>query len=162
MADVSVADRDLSSLFSVFRKRIEGTLSCVIHDTKGKHGVATWRLVETYRSQARQNWLYAQGRTRPGAVVTWTRNSLHRLRIAADFVPVDARGVDMWDAHPDIWQQLGHCARANDLQWGGDGLPHRGGRIDLPHVQFTAGDTVAFSARMALEELKRRIGMSTS
>lgn len=44
-------------------------------------------VVETYRSQARQNKLYAQGRTAPGNKVTWTRNSKHTTRKAIDVVP---------------------------------------------------------------------------
>ncbi|WP_445147328.1 hypothetical protein [Dyella sp. Tek66A03] len=30
-----------------------------------------------YRTHAEQDALYAQGRTKPGNVVTWTRNSRH-------------------------------------------------------------------------------------
>ena len=41
-------------------------------------------VTETYRSQARQNYLYEQGRTRPGNVVTWTKNSNHTGRRAFD------------------------------------------------------------------------------
>ncbi|MFJ7914785.1 MULTISPECIES: hypothetical protein [unclassified Lysinibacillus] len=32
-------------------------------------------ITETYRSQEPQNYLYAQGRTRLGQIVTWTLNS---------------------------------------------------------------------------------------
>ncbi|MDO5028893.1 MAG: M15 family metallopeptidase [Bacillota bacterium] len=42
------------------------------------------KIVETYRPQERQNWLYSQGRTRDGAIVTWTRNSRHSSRYAFD------------------------------------------------------------------------------
>lgn len=41
-------------------------------------------LVETFRTQERQNFLYEQGRSRPGQVVTWTRASNHTLGRAAD------------------------------------------------------------------------------
>ncbi|TVR64207.1 MAG: hypothetical protein EA422_07370, partial [Gemmatimonadales bacterium] len=41
-------------------------------------------LVEGYRTQARQDHLYAQGRTRAGNVVTWTRNSAHTRGHAVD------------------------------------------------------------------------------
>lgn len=44
-------------------------------------------LVETYRSQARQNYLYSQGRTISGTVITWTLNSIHTLKNAVDVVP---------------------------------------------------------------------------
>ncbi|HHX13925.1 MAG TPA: M15 family metallopeptidase [Clostridiales bacterium] len=42
------------------------------------------KITETYRSQERQNKLYEQGRTQPGAVVTWTKNSRHTDRRAFD------------------------------------------------------------------------------
>ncbi|CAM5566737.1 putative protein OS=Lysinibacillus sphaericus OX=1421 GN=LS41612_07820 PE=4 SV=1 [Lysinibacillus sphaericus] len=41
-------------------------------------------ITETYRSQARQHYLYTQGRTRPGKVVTWTLNSNHKSSLAWD------------------------------------------------------------------------------
>lgn len=42
------------------------------------------RIRETYRTQARQNMLYEQGRTTPGPIVTWTKNSKHNMRRAFD------------------------------------------------------------------------------
>ncbi|MCR1900102.1 M15 family metallopeptidase [Irregularibacter muris] len=42
------------------------------------------RITETYRTQARQDILYEQGRTTPGLVVTWTKNSKHTKRRAFD------------------------------------------------------------------------------
>ncbi len=41
-------------------------------------------VVEGYRTPERQQQLYAQGRSAPGPVVTWTRNSLHSAGSAAD------------------------------------------------------------------------------
>ncbi|WP_353093007.1 M15 family metallopeptidase [Tissierella praeacuta] len=42
------------------------------------------RITETYRTQARQNMLYEQGRTISGLIVTWTKNSKHTKRRAFD------------------------------------------------------------------------------
>ena len=42
------------------------------------------RITETYRTQARQDILYEQGRTTPGSIVTWTKNSKHTERRAFD------------------------------------------------------------------------------
>lgn len=42
------------------------------------------RITETYRTQARQDMLYKQGRTTSGSVVTWTKNSKHTKRRAFD------------------------------------------------------------------------------
>ena len=41
-------------------------------------------VTETYRSQERQNALFAQGRETPGQVVTWTQNSKHTQGRAVD------------------------------------------------------------------------------
>jgi peptidoglycan L-alanyl-D-glutamate endopeptidase CwlK len=49
-------------------------------------------VVSGNRTQAQQDYLYAQGRTRPGLVITWTRNSNHMGGGAIDFSAVDAKG----------------------------------------------------------------------
>ena len=41
-------------------------------------------IFEAYRTQERQDWLFAQGRIRNGKIVTWTRHSLHTDRLAID------------------------------------------------------------------------------
>ncbi len=43
-------------------------------------------VVEGHRTQARQDRLYAQGRSTPGAVVTWTRDSAHTRGHAMDVI----------------------------------------------------------------------------
>lgn len=43
-------------------------------------------VIETYRSQERQDRLYDQGRVTDGPVVTWTRDSIHTKRRAFDIV----------------------------------------------------------------------------
>ena len=46
------------------------------------------QLFEGYRSKERQAWLYAQGRTRPGEIVTYLKTPLrHGAGIAADCYP---------------------------------------------------------------------------
>lgn len=46
-----------------------------------------------FRSQAEQDSLYAQGRTKPGPKVTWTRNSRHTSGRAVDFGSFDKSGT---------------------------------------------------------------------
>ena len=58
-------------------------------------------VVETYRSQVRKNYLYSQGRTAPGAKVTWTQSSIHTQRNAVDVVPqrvVNGKTTAIWNA----------------------------------------------------------------
>lgn len=59
-------------------------------------------VVETYRSQARQDHLYSQGRTSPGTKVTWTQSSIHTKRNAVDLVPqrlIGGRMTAIWNTN---------------------------------------------------------------
>lgn len=47
-----------------------------------------FRISEAYRTPERQKALYAQGRTKPGPVVTWTLQSNHIKRLAVDLYPI--------------------------------------------------------------------------
>ncbi len=49
-------------------------------------------IVSGGRTQAQQDWIYGQGRTRPGMIITWTRRSNHIGGRAIDFSAVDAKG----------------------------------------------------------------------
>ena len=69
----------LTVLDPAFRTKVEH----VIARMREEHGREV-TVTETYRSQRRQDDLYEQGRTRPGAVVTWTRQSRHGEGLAAD------------------------------------------------------------------------------
>jgi len=58
-------------------------------------------IVETYRSQVRQNYLYSLGRTVKGTKVTWTQVSIHTKRNAVDVVPqrkIDGKMTAIWNA----------------------------------------------------------------
>jgi hypothetical protein len=67
-------------------------------------------VVEATRSQERQDYLFAQGRTRPGPVVTWTRDSAHTHGNAVDVV-VDGS----WD-NPAGFARLQRIAREEGLR----------------------------------------------
>lgn len=55
-------------------------------------------ITSTYRDNESQNAIYAQGRTRPGRVVTNARGgqSFHNWRVAFDFVPI-VSGKAQWN-----------------------------------------------------------------
>lgn len=80
-ADVSTAVRDPNALAPAFRARLDRVIDRM-RDEFG-HDV---QVVETVRSAERQEHLYAQGRTRPGPVVTWTLDSAHLSGEAADVI----------------------------------------------------------------------------
>jgi len=88
-------------------------------------------VVESFRSQQRQNALYAQGRSKPGAIVTWTTNSLHTQRRAFD-VAFWRGGKVTWDAPDAWWQYLGARAASYGLRWG----PTIGLRSDYGHFEI--------------------------
>ena len=98
-----------------------------------------------------QDELYAQGRTKLGAIVTNARggDSVHNYGLAADYV-LDGRvtkpGIQWsWDTRADLnadghndWMQMGELAESCGLEWGG-----RWKRFpDLPHVQNCFGLTI--------------------
>lgn len=84
-------------------------------------------ITETYRSQARQDYLYEQGRTRSGNVVTWTRTSNHKNRMAWDIAvsPPNA----LYDKN--IINRAGVIAGRLGIEWGGTWKTS-----DTPHFQI--------------------------
>jgi hypothetical protein len=68
-----------NSLHPEFKARLDR----VVERMKEEFG-HTVQIVEGVRSQERQDFLYAQGRTQPGNIVTWTRSSKHTVGLAAD------------------------------------------------------------------------------
>ncbi|MEP6729856.1 MAG: M15 family metallopeptidase, partial [bacterium] len=66
-------------------RTLQSKIATVIARMRDEYG-RTVTVGEGVRSQARQDVLYAQGRTTTGPVVTWTRNSLHGKGLAADLV----------------------------------------------------------------------------
>ena len=87
-------------------------------------------ITETYRSQARQNYLYEQGRTRPGNVVTWTKNSRHTGRMAWDICK-NVKGKEYSDAK--FFDQCGAIAKRLGITWGGTWKTP-----DRPHFEVTS------------------------
>lgn len=94
----------------------------------------------TYRSNEEQDELYAQGRTKPGKIVTYAKGgkSDHNFTLngkpaslAFDAVPVrktEHGDVLIWN-DPDLWKKLGEVARELNLKWGGNWKKF----IDKPH-----------------------------
>lgn len=98
------------------------------------------------RSREEQRKLYAQGRTKPGDIVTWTLNSRH-------FPDADGygRAVDL-EPYPSDWKDLSKFdaiskamfQAAKDLgikirwgaDWDQDGNPRERGESDSPHFEL--------------------------
>jgi len=116
--DTSVARRGVDLLAPEFRDRLER----VIDRMESEFGYKV-EVTETFRSQSRQDALYAQGRTEPGQVVTWTRASNHTAGRAADLV-VDG---SFDEALP--YERLMRIAREEGLRTLGSRDP---GHVELP------------------------------
>ena len=93
-------------------------------------------LTEGWRSPARQDALYAQGRSAPGKIVTNARawESWHQTGRAVDFA--FQHGSPFSPEHP--WEHVGQMAELLGFEWGG-----RWKRPDRPHLQMTGGLSLA-------------------
>ena len=91
-------------------------------------------VMETYRSFSEQNSLYAQGRSKPGQVVTGVTGggSWHNYGLAVDIVFWNnAHTGPSWDAPNRDWQTLGNVGlRQGFTRWLGNAIG------DYPHLEY--------------------------
>ncbi len=120
---VTTTCRDLSELLPLAQ-----TACRLLFQECYKAGIKNIFITETYRSQARQNYLYAQGRTRPGQIVTWTLTSNHTSRLAWDIAVGPPQSL--YDV--TTLNRVGGIARKLGITWGGDWV----GSIDRPHFEI--------------------------
>jgi peptidoglycan L-alanyl-D-glutamate endopeptidase CwlK len=90
-------------------------------------------VVQGLRTFAEQDGLFAQGRSKPGPVVTRARGgqSNHNYGLAVDLVPFN-NGQPNWNAPLGVWTTIGSEAEKLGLEWGGDWKKF----VDKPHVQL--------------------------
>lgn len=69
------------------------------------------------RTQSEQDALYAQGRTAPGPIVTWTRRSRHIGGRAFDITLFTADGTPCWES--PAYRRAGEIGQQLGLVWGG-------------------------------------------
>jgi peptidoglycan LD-endopeptidase CwlK len=95
----------------------------------------------TFRSAAEQDSLYAQGRTKPGPVVTWAKGgqSWHQARRAWDAVPM-VNGKPLWGFGQDLepWKVYVEEADKLGIEWAGRWDSFR----EYVHLQITDGLTL--------------------
>ena len=96
-------------------------------------------VTSTYRDNECQESLYAQGRTKPGQIVTKARagQSWHNYRLAFDVVPV-VGGKAQWGAKAEVWETIGRLGESVGLEWAGRWKTFR----EMPHFQWTGGLTL--------------------
>lgn len=124
MTKVTTTCRDLSELTAAAQ-----TACRLLFQECYKAGIDFIFITETYRSQARQNYLYEQGRTRPGQVVTWTHNSNHTSRRAWDIAVAPPR--NLYDI--STLSKVGAIAKKLGIEWGGY---WEAGKYDAPHFEI--------------------------
>lgn len=101
-------------------------------------------VTSTYRSFADQAKLYAQGRTEPGAIVTYAKPgwSMHNHRRAFDVAIKTSPGDDTPANYFDgPWGTVGQLGESVGLEWGG-----RWSHADRPHFEERSGRTLAWWA----------------
>ena len=114
---------------------------------------AMCRFSYTLRTFAEQDALYAQGRTKPGAIVTQAKGglSMHNYGLALDIVLLvdkDGNGSNetaVWDVKTDFdgdgksdWIECVTIFKQHGWEWGGDWK-----FVDAPHFQKTFGKSIA-------------------
>ncbi len=122
MTSVTTTCRDLAELLPAAQ-----TACRLLFQECFKAGIKNIFITETYRSQERQKYLYSQGRTRPGQIVTWTLTSNHKSRLAWDIAVGPPRSL--YDV--TTLNRVGSIARKLGITWGGDWV----GSIDRPHFE---------------------------
>lgn len=123
MTDVKTTCRDINELHPVAQK------ACRLFLQECEKVGLNVCITETYRSQARQNYLYEQGRTRAGKVVTWTRSSRHTGRMAWDICK-NLKGHEYSDQL--FFKKCGEIAKRLGITWGGTWKTP-----DTPHFEVT-------------------------
>ena len=129
-----INSRSLDDLLPAVKVRVEKFIN------SAKDAGIDLLVTSTYRDNESQNALYAQGRTKPGRIVTNAKGgqSFHNYRCAVDVVPL-LNGKPVWDAENDIWQKVGDFGIAAGLEWAGNWTKFR----EMPHFQYTNGLNLA-------------------
>jgi peptidoglycan L-alanyl-D-glutamate endopeptidase CwlK len=136
-------------LSKLSQKRLMGVHPDLIRVVKRAIEITTqdFMVLEGVRTKLRQAELYAQGRTKPGEVVTWTMNSRHFIdpktgySHAVDLVPFPLNWKDitafdaMADAMKKAAKELGISIRWG-ADWDRDGKPREKGEKDSPHFEL--------------------------
>ncbi len=96
----------------------------------------TLRIVQGLRTIEEQNELYAQGRTKPGNIVTNAKggSSFHNYGLAIDVVEIVNSKAD-WKCN---YERLVPINKKYGLDWGGDFKSI----VDKPHFQKDCGFTI--------------------
>ena len=120
-----INSRSLDDLIQPARVRVQAFLD------KAKAQGIDLLVTSTYRDNASQAALFAQGRTTPGKIVTNAPagKSFHNYRCAVDVVPL-VNGKAVWDDNA-LWQRIGAIGESCGLEWAGRWKSFR----EMPHFE---------------------------
>ena len=94
------------------------------------------RVTDCLRTTAEQDALYAQGRTKPGKIVTKAKgkdyNSMHQWGVAFDFCRNES-GKSAYADDDGFFSKVGKIGKSLGLEWGGDWKSIK----DKPHFQLS-------------------------
>lgn len=124
-------------------KGVDERLVQVVEKASGMVPFPT-RVIEGVRTRERQAELYAQGRTKPGKIVTWTMNSKHIDGKAVDFVPYVNNSIPWNDVllFTVLGKAMFEAAKELDIpirwgyDWDNDGVLMEKGEGDGPHFEL--------------------------
>lgn len=138
------------SLGATSRARLKGVHPQLVRVVERAVELTTvdFMVLEGVRTPQRQRELYAQGRTKPGKVVTWTLTSNHFVKAdgfghAVDLCPwpVDWNDLKKFDAIAKAMfaaaAELGVRIRWG-ADWDRDGKPRERGETDSPHFELAS------------------------
>lgn len=144
-----INSRNIDDLTSLVRYRARNFLAAC--NAAGLDVLVT----STLRDHEAQAALYAQGRTKPGRIVTWALpgQSWHNWGRAFDVVPlrygklvwgtggngIDDNPADDLTDDLELWQRIGELGEAHGLEWAGR-WPRD--KREFPHFQFTDGQSI--------------------
>lgn len=126
------SERRIARLHPVIREKVKAFLN-----EAARRGFFL-RLTDGLRTIEEQNALYAQGRTKPGQMVTNAKGgqSYHNYGLAFDVVQIKD-GKRLWE-NPD-WSKIGQIGKSFGFAWGGDWS----GFQDRPHFEYTNNKSYA-------------------
>ncbi len=148
MRDLKVSIARALQLHPAIRQEVIDTITKI--ENERFPSTVMIRIVQGLRTIDEQNMLYAQGRTRPGSIVTQARggSSSHNYGLAFDFALMydkDANGTYetlSWDALKDFdrdgesdWKEVVKAFKNIGYTWGGDWKTID----DEPHLEKTFG-----------------------
>ena len=132
-----INSRQLDDLLPVVEQKVRAFIDAC--DAEGIDLLVT----STFRDHESQNELYAQGRTKPGKIVTNAKGgeSFHNFQCAVDVVPL-RNGKPVWSTSGEdgkLWNRIGEIGESVGLEWAGRWRTFR----EFAHFQYTAGLTLA-------------------